>query len=191
MLINSNNTNMTLRQFQKIKLAVVIVLAIVFSQSIILENYLIPITVLIISYLLLMYLRRQVKEIIADERDYVTGGKSAFLTIQIYSWIAVIGMFVLYAFRDMNPVYEAVALTLAYSTCILMLLYSVIFRYYNKVSFSDKKLIYTIFILIFFIALAIASIRLFSGEDDWICKDGQWVKHGNPSFEAPLVECKK
>ncbi|MFA5133741.1 MAG: hypothetical protein WC459_02985 [Patescibacteria group bacterium] len=33
--------------------------------------------------------------------------------------------------------------------------------------------------------------RLFSGEDDWICKNGEWVKHGNPSAPAPDKYCGK
>lgn len=26
-------------------------------------------------------------------------------------------------------------------------------------------------------------------EDSWICKNGQWVKHGNPSYTKPTVSC--
>jgi len=34
-------------------------------------------------------------------------------------------------------------------------------------------------------------IRFFSGpEDDWICSKGQWVRHGNPSSQAPTQPCK-
>jgi hypothetical protein len=33
-------------------------------------------------------------------------------------------------------------------------------------------------------------LRLISGEDDWICSDGSWVKHGNPSQPIPSAECK-
>ncbi len=180
---------MTLKQYKKIKLAVTMVLAFIFSQAIILKIFVPPIILLVACSLLLMILRRKVTEIIADERDYATAGRSALLAMQIYSWLAVIAMFILYAFRDVNPAYEPIAITLAFSTCLLMILYSMIFRYYNKFSFSDKKLIYIIFVILFFIILAIASIRLFSGEDNWICKDGQWIKHGQPDFPAPTVPC--
>jgi uncharacterized membrane protein len=181
---------MTLKQFKIVKLIAVFFLAVVFSQAIIFKNYLIPIVVLISAYLILFYLRGRVKEVIADERDYLTGGRSALLAMQIYAWVAVIAMFILYANRDLNPAYEPVAMTLAYSTCLLMLFYAVIFRYYNKVKLSDKKLIYTILVIILFLVLAVASLRIFSGEDDWICKNGEWIKHGQPSFAAPSAECK-
>lgn len=181
---------MTLKQFTVIKLVFTVLLAVVFSQAIIREIYLWPIVLLIAAALILLYLRSRVKEVIADERDYLTGGRSALLAVQIYAWVAVIGLLILYANRGLNPAYEPVAMTLAYSTCLLLLLYAVIFRYYNKVKLSDKKFIYLAFILVFFIVLAVFSLRFFSGEDDWLCKNGEWVKHGQPSWPAPKTECK-
>lgn len=71
-----------------------------------------------------------------------------------------------------------------------MLLYALIFRYYNKIKLTDKKLIYTIVVFIIFLAMAILSLRVFSGEDSWMCENGQWVEHGHPSYPAPQVECK-
>jgi uncharacterized membrane protein len=181
---------MTLKQFKIVQMVIAIILGITFSQAIVLKNYLIPIAVIIVASLVMLYLKRKVKGVIADERDYLTGGKAALLTIQIYSWVAVVAMFIFYSARDLNPAYEPIGLTLAYSTCILMLAYSVIFRYYDKVKLSDKKFLFTVLTLILFLALFVFSLRLFSGEDDWMCQGGQWVKHGQPSFAAPNVPCK-
>jgi len=181
---------MTLKKYQQIKLALVVIISIIFSQSIIYQNYLIPIATLVVSSLVLIMLRRRVKEVIADERDYATAGKSASWAIQVYSWIAVAFMFVLFAFKDLNPSFEPIALTLAYSTCLLMFIYSLFFKFQNKVKFTQNKNKFIIFIVVLAIFLAIFTIRLFSGEDNWICKSGQWVKHGQPSFEAPTVPCK-
>jgi len=182
---------MTLKQYQWVKLAVVVSVAVVFSQAVISKSFLIPIATLVIATLFLLYLRRKVTEIVADERDYATGGKAALLAMQIYAWGATLGMFTLYHFRDYNPGFEPVAMTLAYSTCVLMFLYALIFRYYNRVSLSDKKTKYIIFVFIFGILGAMFTLRLFSGEDDWACKNGEWVKHGQPSFSAPSIPCKK
>jgi len=181
---------MTIKQYQAIKLATVVIIAIIFSQSIIFKSYLIPVATLIIATLGLFYLRRRVQGIIADERDYLTGGKAALLAMQIYAWGAVIGMLMLYGARDLNPSYEPIAATLAYSTCILMLLYALIFRYYNKFKLTDKKLIYSVFVLVVFLAMVVFSLRLFSGEDDWMCQNGQWIEHGHPNWPAPQAECK-
>jgi uncharacterized membrane protein len=181
---------MTLKQYSRIRIVFAIVIAIVVSQSLVYNNFLIPIAVIIIVSLALMYFRGKVKEIVADERDYAIGGKSALLAMQIFSWLAVICMLVLYALRDRNPTYEAIGMTLAFSTCILMLLYSAIFRFYNKIKFTDKKVTYLILVLLLFLVVAIAGLRLFSGEDDWNCQNGQWIQHGHPSFPAPTIECK-
>jgi len=53
--------------------------------------------------------------------------------------------------------------------------------------FIMKKVLFSIIILI--IVIVIVGIRFLSGEDNWICVDGQWVKHGNPSFEKPDDLC--
>jgi hypothetical protein len=37
--------------------------------------------------------------------------------------------------------------------------------------------------------ITLLGIRFFSGEDDWICQNGQWIKHGNPSSSAPSTGC--
>ncbi len=130
---------MNLKTYNKIRLGIVFVTAFMFSQSIILHNFFIPIMVLGLSFLVLFYLRKQVVEVISDERDYQIGGKSALLAIQLTSWIAVIIMFVLYALSDKNPFYQPIAMTLAFSVCVLMFVYSIIFKYYSKHSFKDEK----------------------------------------------------
>jgi len=44
--------------------------------------------------------------------------------------------------------------------------------------------------LIIGIAFLIIGMRFMSGEDNWICQNGQWIKHGNPSSPAPSTGCK-
>jgi hypothetical protein len=48
------------------------------------------------------------------------------------------------------------------------------------------QFILAIIILVAFIFFA----RILAGEDNWICKDGQWVKHGQPTAPAPSTQCK-
>jgi len=188
MLINSNKF-MTLKTYQRIKLIIVFVLALAISQAIIFKNFLIPLALMVVASLILMFMRRRIKEVVADERDYIIGGKAALLAIQIFSWISAIAMLAFYSFRDLNPSYEAIGMTLALSTCALMLLYSFIFRYYSKAKFSKKKLFLVLGIMAIFVFFVVAA-RLMSGEDNWVCKDGAWQKHGQPSFPAPNVQCK-
>ena len=130
---------MTLKTYNKIRLGIVFVTAFIFSQSLVLRNFFIPIMVLSLSSITLFYLRKKVVGVIADERDYQIGGRSALLVIQLTSWIGVIIMFILYALNDTNPFYQPIAMTLAFSVCALMLTYSVVFKYYSKHNFKDEK----------------------------------------------------
>ena len=130
---------MTLKTYNKIRLGIVFVTAFIFSQSLVLRNFFIPIMVLSLSSITLFYLRKKLVGVIADERDYQIGGRSALLAIQLTSWIGVIIMFILYALNDTNPFYQPIAMTLAFSVCALMLTYSAVFKYYSKHNLKDEK----------------------------------------------------
>lgn len=141
----------SLKNYQKIRLIFVVIIAFIISQSIVFENYIIPIFVMIIWSLILFFLRSKVTEIIADERDYTLAWKSAIYSIQIFSWVLVISMFIFYYFKNINPVFDIIAQTLGFSICILMLLYSFIFSFLSREWKFDKKLIFYTFFLVFLI----------------------------------------
>lgn len=52
-----------------------------------------------------------------------------------------------------------------------------------------KKLFILIVFFFISIPLLLFSIRLLTGEDNWICQKGEWVKHGQPSSSKPEKEC--
>jgi hypothetical protein len=37
--------------------------------------------------------------------------------------------------------------------------------------------------------IVVLGFKLMSAEDDWLCQNGQWVKHGNPSSPMPEAGC--
>lgn len=180
---------MTLKQYQKIKLFSAIILAMFFSQCFVYKKFILALIILPVVTLILLWLRKKVKEVIADERDYEIGGRAALLAMQIFSWIGVIAMFGFYAFSELNPYYEAVAVTLAFSVCFFMLLYSFIFKFYSRVKFSNKKFFYILGAALLVAILGVMALRVFSGEDTWNCQNGSWVKHGNPNWPAPNKIC--
>jgi hypothetical protein len=52
------------------------------------------------------------------------------------------------------------------------------------------KKTYLIFgIIIFAIILTAISLRVFTGEDAWLCVNDEWVKHGSPSAPKPFEGC--
>lgn len=124
---------MTLKKYKQIKLFFVVLISIVFGQSLVYKNFITPIAVLMVSSLVLMFIRGRVKEIVSDERDRVVAGNAALLAMQIYSWVSVIFIFSLYSFKDVNPFYQPMAFTMAFSVLFLMVLYAIIFRFNNRV----------------------------------------------------------
>jgi hypothetical protein len=54
-----------------------------------------------------------------------------------------------------------------------------------------RKVLIFMVIFILVIVFVVGVIRLFSGEDDWICKNGEWIEHGHPSAPKPTGTCQK
>jgi len=52
-----------------------------------------------------------------------------------------------------------------------------------------KTWLRVLFVILLLVGVFLA-IRLFSGEDNWICENGVWVKHGHPSGPVPTGTCK-
>lgn len=153
---------MTLKTYQNIKIALVILLAGIFSWAVIGKNYLVPVIALVSGFLLILYMKPRVTEVIADERDYLASGQAAFVSIQIYSWVAAISAFVLYAFRDTNATYEPLAFVLAFSVCLMLAVYGFLYHFFNKSILKDKsQLLYAVVMLIVIVALIISGARMF------------------------------
>jgi hypothetical protein len=51
-----------------------------------------------------------------------------------------------------------------------------------------SKILLTLFIITI---IAIGGIKTFSNEDSWICSNGEWIAHGNPSTSKPTSPCDK
>lgn len=52
---------------------------------------------------------------------------------------------------------------------------------------NKKYLLPAIIVLV--VILAALSLRFLGGEDNWVCQNGEWVKHGNPSDPMPSGNC--
>ena len=44
-------------------------------------------------------------------------------------------------------------------------------------------------LIILLIVVLVLAIKVLSNEDDWICDDGEWIKHGVPNAEKPEGYC--
>jgi spore germination protein GerM len=52
-----------------------------------------------------------------------------------------------------------------------------------------KKIGPIILILVLIALTVVVAGRLLTPEDTWICANGEWIKHGNPSVEKPVIPC--
>ncbi|MBU4332244.1 hypothetical protein KKD19_02590 [Patescibacteria group bacterium] len=55
------------------------------------------------------------------------------------------------------------------------------------------KTLFKVLLIIFIVIIVWFIIRFVIGgpEDDWICVEGQWVKHGAPATPKPEGDCDK
>ena len=52
-----------------------------------------------------------------------------------------------------------------------------------------NKILIGIVIILIVVAAVVLGFRIFSGEDVWVCENGQWVRHGNPVAPMPTDPC--
>lgn len=52
-----------------------------------------------------------------------------------------------------------------------------------------KTIIISIFCFIIISITTVICLRIFSGEDNWVCNNGEWIKHGSPDLVKPNMPC--
>src|SRR3989344_2518680 len=180
---------MTYKRFYFVKLLAAMVVGIFAGHAAITENYLLLAVVVVLAAAFLATMRYRMTEVIADERDYGIAGKAARITVFVFATISTLAAFSLLALRDYGAEFELVGFVLAYAACGLLFIYRIIYSYLERGTTPQKKLSYVVVALMLAAVLAIAGVRLFSGEDSWLCQNGQWIKHGNPSAPMPETGC--
>lgn len=81
----------------------------------------------------LLYLcKSEIKEVVADERDVKVSEKASKLAIEIFAATNILIGVVLIALRYRYSEYTNIGFTLAFSASSLMILYSLLYGYYNK-----------------------------------------------------------
>ncbi len=107
------------------------VVAGVVSVSVVSGNYIVPLAVAVTAAIVMYAAKKRVEGVIEDERDYQTAGNAARWTVNIYAAVSAVAAMMFMAMRGQNPGYEAFGSFLAYSACALMLMQSVLFKYFQ------------------------------------------------------------
>ncbi len=120
--------------YQTIRIIVVIIVAAVVSGSVVAEaNVLIPLATIIGGMILIALLRRQVQEIMEDERSHLINEKAARLALGIYAPLAAVAAVILiFLGDDKLPPDMGASAILSYATCALMIIFSLAHMYYER-----------------------------------------------------------
>lgn len=109
----------------------VIILAILVGSFVTSGNYIFPIILLIVAVCLMFFLKSKVEGVLTDERVDKIAGKAAKLTFTISTFAMAIAGLILISLRTKYPEFLITGYTLSYITCAMLVLYAILFKFYN------------------------------------------------------------
>jgi len=126
---------MSRRWFRLCAAAITVTIVALIGWSIATENTLVPIAAVIGGVVLLYLLRRQVRDVIEDERNYRISEKASRFAIQVFAFItAITGITLTTVSTGDSPPFREVGLTLAFCACGLLILYLISYAYHSRKS---------------------------------------------------------
>ena len=124
---------MNKRWFRVCGLIITMTMGALIGWSVAIGNAVIPIPAAIGGAGLLYVLRKRLKEVVEDERNYRISEKASRSTVQISAFLMAITGAVLIALNisGASP-FREVGLTLAFSGCALLIIYLTFYSYYSR-----------------------------------------------------------
>jgi uncharacterized membrane protein len=124
---------MSRRWFRICGAAITMAMVALIGWSIATENAVVPIPTVLGAVVLLYLLRRQVKDVVQDERNYRISEKASRFAIQVFAFItAITGITLTAVSTDDSPLFREVGLTLAFCACGLLVLYLISYAYHSR-----------------------------------------------------------
>lgn len=130
---------MDIKTYAILRTIIVVLLAAIFSASVAANNYIIPFAAAIAAMAVLIPMKKKVQAVLEDERDYFLAGNAARYALSIYCVFGAIASLVLMANRNVNPEFELIGSLVAYSTCGLLILQSIIFKIMKNKNYANAK----------------------------------------------------
>jgi uncharacterized membrane protein len=126
---------MSRRWFRICGAAITVAMIALIGWSIATENAVVPIPTVLGGIVLLYLLRRQVKDVVEDERNYRISEKASRSAIQVFALIAAItGITLTAVSTEDSSLSREVGLTLAFCACGLLVLYMISYAYHSRKS---------------------------------------------------------
>jgi len=123
---------MTQKKFKLIRILTAMFLAAIMAQAIIFSNYILAIIAVIGAVLVVFTSAKKAEGVSSDERTISIGGRAARMSVTVFSVFGAAISFILMISREAGTVYEVSGYVLSYSVCALLILYSLLFKYYEK-----------------------------------------------------------
>jgi uncharacterized membrane protein len=119
------------KTYNTLRIIFAVLVAAACSISVVRGNYILPIIIGITAAFVLYAMKKKVAGVLADERDYQAAGNAALWSLSIYAVFAAISSMYLMAQRSVDPGFELAAQILAYSACALLIMQSLLFKYFQ------------------------------------------------------------
>jgi uncharacterized membrane protein len=102
-------------------------------------NAFIPGPAVIVGAVILYFCRRRIKVVVEDERIHRIGDQASRRTIVIaLITMAVVGSTLIALSTENRPELETVGVTLGYSVCAILVLYTILYNYFSR-KFGGKE----------------------------------------------------
>lgn len=124
---------MSRRWYRLCGAAIIVIVAALVGWSIATGNAVVPIPAVLGGGVLLYLLKRQVSDVVEDERNYRVSEKASRFSIRVFVLVTATGGMALTATStNDSPSLRAVGLTLAFCACSLLILYLISYAYHRR-----------------------------------------------------------
>ena len=120
------------KQFKTMKIIIVFTLSLIISVFVTTRNVIVPLVAVIVAIILMFLLKKNVHEVLSDERIEKIAGKAGYLTYSISAVILAMAGMVMMGLRQKFPELFPVAIAFSYTSCGMMVIYLFFFYYHSK-----------------------------------------------------------
>jgi len=123
---------MNKKNYQLFRILIIIFVAATVGWAIPSGKLVLAFMFILIGIILMFVLRKQVEDITEDERTSLVAGKASRMAMLSFLTIITLGGISVLALHDYFPEFKQAGLTLVNASCLLILLYTGFYFYYNK-----------------------------------------------------------
>ena len=125
---------MTLKQFSLIRILLFLVIGLVVTTAVIINNFFLALSGILVGLVFLFLVRHRYKKVIIDERVGTISGLAGRITYQLSTLLlAGLSIFLIISSQNRGDFFtETLGVTFGYVAILNMALYAFLFHYFNK-----------------------------------------------------------